>query len=1757
MSSDLEKRFQSKLKLELLKLEDAELALSKNNAVQIKLQMDRLTTAINQLSIELDSVLEAMLNEEKTMVSIKACKDTHLIEINKFIEMTTILSGTLDDIAQAKLQQETARTNESLMARIKIEQELSEAREKLVDGGNTINPSSLKQSQSVRLQKYTITPFRGDFKDWLRFWNQFSVEINDSCIAEISKFNYLLELVKGKPRDDILGLPHTEEGYEEAKRILIETYGKDIKVQKAVIKEIESLHIISNRSDQSKVHDFYNKLSRCVRTLKTMNKIDSSQSLKYTLMDKLGPVREVLAQTDDDWEDWGLEEIVENLRKYVDRNPVTFESKQPDRESKGAKKDHRKKDDKLYSAMAKKDGSSSESKKGSKKACLYCEEDHQSSECTKLKTVAERKAVFMQKRLCFNCGGQHRASDCKSSRTCLNCKAKHHTSLCDRTNQDDELAPMLLTPKKGVIYPVAIARVNGQLCRIFLDTGTGGRYASSTLIQRAKAKYVGTVDKNVQMLLHSTSQSFEQYEVTVSNFKEDFEMKVCVTKVDKPDILKLENPNYKDVIERHQHLAGVTMLEKSDKDYLPVHLILGSGDFAKLKTATAPKIGKTLEDPVAELTKLGWVIYSPGDEDETSHLNLIKSASEDYNELVSLDVLGIKDESTDQSNIYDEFEEQLERQSDGSYQTGLLWKPVHPDLLTNEARSKARLANSLKKLNRDPEKLQVYDDIIKTQLQEGIVEEVVPSMITDEKKQFFIPHKMVVKEEAETTKNRIVYDASARAVDHSPSLNECLEVGPPLQNRIWDILVRNRFKPIVITGDLKQAFLQVRIRESDRNYLQFHWIKDTYTQEMQVLRFTRALFGLVQSPFLLGGTIKHHLQQYKEHFQKIVSDIEKELYVDDLIHGVNHVQEGQQFKDQSTKIFKDANFTLHKWHSNIPSLEGDCGVPKPSQDCADKPMQENDESTYAKQQFKTDGSNETRLLGIAWDKTNDTLIIKIPVLETAATKRGMLKYLASIYDPLGFLSPITLQGKLIFRDVCDEKYSWDKPLEGQILQRWMNFKFRLPMEVTIPRSVVTQTGKVDSVDLHTFCDASKNGISATIYAVTRQGSHQRQGLVAAKSRLAKKTTIPRLELTACHMGAKLLTNVCKTLEDLKISKMVVWSDSTVALHWINGNGDLYKQFVRNQIRKIVSMKVETWRHVPGLMNPADVGSRGAAYDELDDLWWKGPEWLSDESKWPENIKTCPSEDTDSELKKTQEILSMTATDKQSLFQNLIEKMSFKKSIRVVAWIARFKHNCLHKKAKKCGPLTTEEWNSVKMSWIRNVQQEHRESTLFKKHENQFNLIETGDGIYRCHGRIQGDKPIYLPKDSLFTQKLVMHAHLCTLHGGVGLTMTYIRENYWIPCLRQLTKKVRSSCYGCKRHQVRALFKVNPAPLPTDRTTGWRSFQVIGLDYAGPFTFKKTANTTGKAYILLFACSLTRAVCLELVKTQSLNEFLPSLKRLIGRRGRPEKIYSDNFSTFVAAAKWLKKAVMTEETHDFMSNQNITWKFNMSRAPWWGGQFERMVGLVKSVLYKSLGKALLTWDEFVEVLLDTEIVLNNRPLSYVEDDEEMPILTPNVMSFGQPNHIPEGDVTEIEEHDLRKRAKYLKKCKDQVWRRWREEYLRGLRERHNLTHNQKENKLNVGDVMIIKGDEKNRSKWKIGIVTDLIIGRDGLVRGARLRAGRDHLERAVEHLYPMELSCDEVVPEVAEEAPATRPKRNAAVAARSKIKCAFDDHVEVE
>ena len=446
-------------------------------------------------------------------------------------------------------------------------------------------------------------------------------------------------------------------------------------------------------------------------------------------------------------------------------------------------------------------------------------------------------------------------------------------------------------------------------------------------------------------------------------------------------------------------------------------------------------------------------------------------------------------------------------------------------------------------------------------------------------KEFYIPHKPIVRETAATTKMRVVYDASAHPTPDSVSLNECLNPGPPLQNKLWDVLVRQRAFPVAVNADLRRAFLQIRVKEADRDALRFHW-RSSAEEEVETWRFTRVLFGLAPSPFLLNGVLEAHLDAWEERQPDVVAELRKSLYVDDVISGNQTVEQAQRTKQVATEIMSDATFELHKWNSNEPQLEDN-----------DNRTSDSDEQSFAKQQLNVKPT-ESKMLGVKWDRHQDTLAVMIPTEQAKPTKRGILGKLASIYDPLGLIAPLTLTGKQIYRDVCEAKKPWDALLNNEHLKRWRRWELQLPREQQVPRPIVHYREKVQEVELHSFGDASISGVGAAVYAVVRQESGTTQRLVAAKGRLAKQNlTIPRLELVGAYMATNLLINVRNAYDNLPPPMLYGWLDSTVALHWIKGNGQ-YKQFVANRVAKIRLHKDIEWRYVPTDNNPADLASKG-------------------------------------------------------------------------------------------------------------------------------------------------------------------------------------------------------------------------------------------------------------------------------------------------------------------------------------------------------------------------------------------------------------------------------------------------------------------------------------------------------------------------------------------------------------------------------------
>ena len=164
--------------------------------------------------------------------------------------------------------------------------------------------------------------------------------------------------------------------------------------------------------------------------------------------------------------------------------------------------------------------------------------------------------------------------------------------------------------------------------------------------------------------------------------------------------------------------------------------------------------------------------------------------------------------------------------------------------------------------------------------------------------------------------------------------------------------MRARFHPVALTGDIRQAFLQVRIREEDKDAMRFHWITDLQSRRVETLRFTRALFGLAPFLFLFGGVIKQHLETCRAEFPDLVREIEKSLYVDDIISGGPTVQAAREVKAGAINVFGQASFKLH---SNVPEMES------PSDSLSG-------DTTFAKEQLGEPQEGGGSILGLSWNK---------------------------------------------------------------------------------------------------------------------------------------------------------------------------------------------------------------------------------------------------------------------------------------------------------------------------------------------------------------------------------------------------------------------------------------------------------------------------------------------------------------------------------------------------------------------------------------------------------------------------------------------------------------------------------------------------------------------------------------------------------------------------------------------------------------------
>ena len=234
----------------------------------------------------------------------------------------------------------------------------------------------------------------------------------------------------------------------------------------------------------------------------------------------------------------------------------------------------------------------------------------------------------------------------------------------------------------------------------------------------------------------------------------------------------------------------------------------------------------------------------------------------------------------------------------------------------------------------------------------------------------------------------------------------------------------------------------------------------------------------------------------------------------------------------------------------------------------------------------------TKVLGILWNTVADQLAVKGSKPTECSSKREVLKSIATVFDPLGFFTPATFQGKLFLQELWASEKEWDEKLEEEMLHKWMKLQKEnecISM-VTLPRFIGNS-----NCQLLCFCDASAKAYASVVYLSSDAGVN----LLFSKARVApiKKLGIPRLELLAVLISVRMLHFLQEQLQ-LPVEKKFLWTDNQCVLHWIMSKKPL-TTFVRNRVKEITETKDISFRYVITSQNPADLASRGVSAQDLD------------------------------------------------------------------------------------------------------------------------------------------------------------------------------------------------------------------------------------------------------------------------------------------------------------------------------------------------------------------------------------------------------------------------------------------------------------------------------------------------------------------------------------------------------------------------------
>ncbi|KAI8430326.1 hypothetical protein MSG28_000632 [Choristoneura fumiferana] len=1001
----------------------------------------------------------------------------------------------------------------------------------------------------------------------------------------------------------------------------------------------------------------------------------------------------------------------------------------------------------------------------------------------------------------------------------------------------------------------------------------------------------------------------------------------------------------------------------------------------------------------------------------------------------------------------------------------------------------------------------------------------------------YLPHHAVIKPLNVSTKLRVVFDGSA-ATDTGVSLNNILYEGPNIYPEIIDILMRFRLYKFVFTTDIVKMFRGVLINEKQRDLQRILW-RNSESEPVKCLQLQTITYGTKSAPYLAYRTLQH-LAETQSHKWPLASEpIKLQTFMDDICYGQNNEYKLQQVILQLTEMLQSAGFSLHKWSTNIPHFFKD---------------------------FHLEFSNQENvgILGLKWNINKDWFNIPIEVTHPKKlTKRYTFSFIAKTFDPLGFLSPCTVSGKIFIQEVWKEKLDWDEPLTPPLLIKWNSIfdSWSQLSDINIPRYLFTEIP--NECTLIGFADSSTKAYGGCIYMLASYPNMEPTcNLIISKNKLAPipSKTIPKLELCAALLLSVLLVRTLKTFQPvLDIKEYYLFTDSSIVYYWLQSPYKKWNAFVSNRLTQIIeNTEVSRWNHVVTKDNPADLLTRGIHPQELKKsaLWWHGPQWLRlPRSQWPQSKFLDP----ESHVLHSEVIMEKsvnTATAKGKNYSNMWDDVfnrfsSFTKLQRTIAFCYRIFYNFANKNDRRIGPLLVDELQKSHHFIIKCVQHNN-----FSKEVNELKSVDSttdttklftfkssalrklspyldSDGLLRVGGRIKHANvqfnqkhPIILPCKHHITTLIIRKLHLTLFHSGIQNTLSNLRLNYWPINGRLEVRKVIHNCVICIRYRAESC-QQKMSELPHPRVNLERPFLHVGVDFTGAVSIKcstQRRSTYTKGYICLFICLATKAIHLELVNDLTTQSFILALKRLISRRGLCNTIYSDNAKNFHGAHnelnalyKMFKNKDSYSEIIDFTSQKCIKWCFTVPLASHMGGIYESAIKLCKNLLKRQLGNLKMHYEQLNTILIQIEGILNSRPLCALSDmPNDLTCLTPGHFLIGNSIvDVPEPRLLDVQDNRLNK-YQLICKLKQQFWNQWSKQYLCELQNRAKW-YNANKN-IEVSDLVIIKEDNLPPSYWCLARVLKVYRNTsDNLVRSVLLKTANGEYHRPISKLVLLPLN----------------------------------------